>query len=263
VYASLGAHQQRIDQLDALSALDSTRPERLVAVGLAHAERGRDSQALLVLGRAVERFPDVPQSHAALGHVWLNIAERRTDATALLKAIEALTEAATHSACRSEALSDLGRALTLSGDLPAAERALRSAVTRLPVAAEAFLRLAAVTERQRRDVEARDALLQYAALVGDREPLAGIATRIADLSVRSGEPLLAVRWFERAIDEAGPSPALLGRLADAAWRGGDAVRARAAVADGLQLAPDDAVLVALRDRVASDPGRPAGRLPGS
>jgi hypothetical protein len=82
-------------------------------------------------------------------------------------------------------------------------------VTRLPVANDAFLRLAAVTERQGRLPEARDALLQYVALVGDREPLTAIATRIAELSLRIGEPLLAARWIDRAIDEGGPTPALL------------------------------------------------------
>ena len=66
-----------------------------MAVGLAQARSGRDNQAVLVLGRAVERFPDAPQTHAALGHVWLSIAERRTDRVALVKSIEALTEAAT------------------------------------------------------------------------------------------------------------------------------------------------------------------------
>ena len=204
------------------------------------------------LRRAAERFPDAPQTHAALGHVWLSIAERRTDRVALMKAVESLSEAATHSTTSSAALSDLGRAWMLAGDLAAAERALRRAVTRLPVSPDAFLRLAMVTERQGRPLEARDALLQYAALVGDREPLATVATRIADLSVRIGEPLLAVRWYDRAIDEAGPSPSLLARLADAAWKGGDAARARTAVSDGLQLAPEDPELLAIRRRVASD-----------
>ncbi len=252
VYTSLGEHGHTIDQLEALSALDPTRPERLVAVGLAQARSGRDNQAVVVLTRAAERFPDAPQTHAALGHVWLSIAERRTDRVALMKAVESLSEAATHSTTSSAALSDLGRAWMLAGDLAAAERALRRAVTRLPVSPDAFLRLAMVTERQGRPLEARDALLQYAALVGDREPLATVATRIADLSVRIGEPLLAVRWYDRAIDEAGPSPSLLARLADAAWKGGDAARARTAVSDGLQLAPEDPELLAIRRRVASD-----------
>jgi tetratricopeptide (TPR) repeat protein len=133
---------------------------------------------------------------------------------------------------------------------------LRQAVTRLPASTEAFLRLAAVTEKQGRLTEARDALLQYAALVGDREPLAPIASRIADLSLRIGEPLLAARWLDRAIDESGPSPALLARLADAALRGGDVVRAREALAAGLELAPEHPPLVALKRRIGADPERP-------
>jgi tetratricopeptide (TPR) repeat protein len=256
VYASLGEHQRAIDSLEALSALDPSRPEALVAVGLAYAGSGRDTQALQVLGRAVERFPDSPLAYSALGRVWLNLAERHTDHVALLKAIEALAEAGTHATSSSAALSDLGRALTLSGDYAGAERALRQAVARLPASTDAFLRLAAVTEKQGRLPEARDALLQYAALVGDREPIAPVATRIADLSLRIGEPLLAARWLDRAIDESGPSPALLARLADAAWRGGDLVRAREALAAGLELAPEHPALVGLKRRVGADPGRP-------
>jgi tetratricopeptide (TPR) repeat protein len=192
-----------------LSALDPSRAEPLIVVGLAYASSGRDTQAIQTLTKAVERFPDSPRSYAALGRVWLGIAERRSDPVALSKAVEALTEAAQHATNTSAALSDLGRALTLSGDVAAAERALRQAVTRLPVSNDAFLRLAAVTERQRRLPEARDALLQYAALVGDREPMTPIATHIAELSLQMGEPLLAARWIDRAIDEGGPTPALL------------------------------------------------------
>jgi predicted Zn-dependent protease len=256
VYAALGEHQRAIDALEAVSALDPSRPEPLVAVGLAYANSGRDSQALQVLGRAVERFPESPQAYSALGHVWLGLAERHSDHVALLKAIEALTEAGMHATSSSAALSDLGRALTLAGDYPGAERALRQAVTRLPASTDAFLRLAVVSERQGRLPEARDALLQHAALAGDSEPIASIATRIADLSLRIGEPLLAARWLDRAIDEAGPSPALLARLADAAWKGGDLGRAREALAAGLDLAPEDPSLLAVKRRVGADPGRP-------
>jgi len=256
VYGSLGEHQRAIDTLESLSALDPSRAEPMVAVGIAYASSGRDTQALQVLGRAAERFPESPHVYSALGHVWLTLAERHSDHVALSKAIEALTAAATHATTSSAALSDLGRALTLAGDYPGAERALRQAVTRLPASTEAFLRLAAVTERQGRLPEARDALLQYAALVGDREPVAALATRIADLSLRIGEPLLAARWLDRAIDENGPSPALLASLADAAWKGGDQARAREAVTAGLQLAPDHPALLALRRRVGADPSPP-------
>jgi hypothetical protein len=33
--------------------------------------------------------------------------------------------------------------------------------------------------------------------------MATVATQIADYSVRLGEPALAVRWLDRALDEAG------------------------------------------------------------
>lgn len=256
VYLTLGEHQRAIDALESLSALDPSRPEPLVAVGLAYASSGRDTQALQMLSRAVERFPDSPHVYGALGHVWLTLAERHSDRVALTKAVAALSEAATHATTTSAALSDLGRALTLAGDYAGAERALRQAVTRLPASTDAFLRLAAVTERQGRMTEARDALLQYAALAGERESMSTVATRIADLSLRIGEPLLAARWLERAIDENGPSAALLARLADAAWRGGDTTRARAAIDDGLQLSPDHPTLLALQRRLGLDPAQP-------
>jgi Tfp pilus assembly protein PilF len=134
---------------------------------------------------------------------------------ALRKAVQALSTAASHSDAASETLTDLGRACLLSGDPGAAERALRQALARLPVAPNAYLHLATITARDGRVQEARDSLLRYAALVGDHKPLAGIATRIAQYSVQLGQPELAMKWIDRAIDEAGPTPALLalkGRL---------------------------------------------------
>jgi hypothetical protein len=56
--------------------------------------------------------------------------------------------------------------------------------------------------------EARDALIRYATLVGDTEPLTGVATQIASYSIRLGEPALALRWIDRAVDESGTTPAL-------------------------------------------------------
>ncbi len=253
VYADLAQHRLRIEQLEALVTLDRARPDRYAAVGLAQADAGREDEAVLTLGRAVERFPESPVVYGALGHVWLGLAEKRDDRVALVKAIEALSQAADQAAPSSQTLTDLGRAWMRAGDPSAAERALRLAVTRLPVYPDAFRQLATVSEQQGRLQEARDALLQYVALVGDRQPLAPVASQIANLSIKVGEPTLAVRWLERLIDEAGPSPALLARLADAAWNAGDAVRARNAASEALALAPGDAALVALKRRVESEP----------
>ena len=248
LYLQEADYGRAINQLEALAALEPTRPERAVAVGLAQARAGREDAAVITLGRALERFSDAPQVYAALGHVWLTEAQRG-DRVALHKAIEALEHAGSHSDATSDTLAELGRAWLLAGDRPAAERALRQAVAKLPVPPDAYLQLADVTARDGRIQDARDALLRYATLIGDEKPLAIVATRIADYSVRLGEPALAVRWFDRAIDEAGPSAALQVRLADAAYRAGDVARARQVVDEGLASEPGNPSLQALKRRL--------------
>lgn len=249
VYALEGEHTKAINELEALAALDATRADRLVTVGLAQARAGRDDAAVITLSRAVERFPDAPQAYAALGHVWLTGAQRRGDRIALNKALEALQQAASRSDASSETFAELGRAWSLAGDMPAAERALRQAVARLPVPPDAYLQLADVTVRDGRIQDARDALLKYATLVGDEKPLADVSTRIADLSLRLGEPALAVRWFDRAIDDSGPSTALQVRLADAAIKSGDIDRARQVLDDALAAEPGNRQLTQMKQRL--------------
>jgi tetratricopeptide (TPR) repeat protein len=244
-----GEHGRAINQLEALAALDASRADRVVAVGLAQARAGREDAAIVTLGRAVERFPDAPQVYAALGHVWLTTAQRRGDQVALSKAVQALRQAANRSDATSETFTELGRAWSLAGDVRAAERALQQAVAKLPVVPEAYLHLADITARDGRVQVARDALLKYAILVGDERSLAGVATRIADYSVRLGEPALAVRWFGRAIDEAGPSTALQLKLADAAWKAGDVALAREVVDEALSSEPDNPALQQLKRRL--------------
>ena len=249
VYALEGEHTKAINELETLAALDPTRADRLVAVGLAQARAGREDAAVTTLSRAVEHFPDVPQAYAALGHVWLASAQRRGDRIALNKALEALQQAARRSDASSETFAELGRAWSLAGDMPAAERALRQAVARLPVPPDAYLQLADVTMRDGRIQAARDALLKYATLVGDEKPLADVSTRIADLSLRLGEPALAVRWFDRAIDDSGPSMALQVRLADAAMKSGDTARARRVLDEALVADPGNRQLMQMKQRL--------------
>jgi tetratricopeptide (TPR) repeat protein len=244
-----GDHGHAIDEFEALAALEPSKPERAIALGLAQSRAGRNDAAVITLSRVVERFPDAAQSYAALGHVWLTVAQSRGDRVALKKAVEALTQAAAHADARSETLAELGRALVMSGDPAGAERLLRQAVARLPVPPDAYLQLASVTERDGRLQDARDALMKYATLVGDGQPIAAIATQIADFSVRLGEPAVAVRWFDRALDEAGPTTVLLARLADAALKAGDVARARQAVDEGLAAEPDDRPLQAIKRRL--------------
>lgn len=249
VYGLEGDFTKSINQLEALAALEPSRADRLVAVGLAQARAGRSDAAVTTLSRAVERFPEAPQTYAALGHVWLVTAQTRGDRVALIKAVEALQHAAGRSDATSDTFAELGRAWLLAGDSKAAERAFRQAVARLPVPPDAYLQLANVTAGDGRIQDARDALVKYATLVGDAQPLAEVATRIADFSVRLGEPALAVRWFDRAVDEAGPSPVLLARLAEAAWMAGDIPRARQVVDEGLSVEPTHRGLLQLKRRL--------------
>ena len=255
VYGLEGDHAKAINELEALAALDVSRADRLVAVGLAQARAGREDAAVVTLGRAVDRFPDAPQAYAALGHVWLAGAQRRGDHVALNKAIEALQQAASRSDASSDTFSELGRAWSLAGDMLAAERALRQAVARVPVPPDAYLQLADVTGRDGRIQDARDALLKYASLAGDEKPLAAVSTRIADLSMRLGDPTLAVRWFDRAIDEAGPSAALQLRLADAAWKSGNLPRAHQVVDEALASDPENRLLRQMKRRLPAPDGQ--------
>jgi tetratricopeptide (TPR) repeat protein len=249
VHSLEGEHTRAINQLEALAALDPARVERLVALGLAQARAGREDAAVITLGRAVERFADAPQAYAALGHVWLTTAQRRSDHVALGKALQALRRAANHPDAHSETFAELGRALRLAGDIRGAERALRQAVSKLPVTPDAYLQLADVTSRDGRIQDARDALLKYATLAGDDRPLAAVAARIGDYSVRLGDPSLAVRWFDRAIDEGGSNAALQWKLADAAWRAGDVARAHQVLDEALASEPDNAALRQLKRRL--------------
>lgn len=249
VYLLDGEHGRAINQLEALAALEPTRADRVVAVGLAQARAGREDAAVMTLSRAVERFPDAPQVYAALGHVWLTEAQRG-DRVALNKAVEALSTAASRSDATSDTHAELGRAHLLAGNRSAAERALRQALARLPVQPDAYLQLADVTARDGRIQDARDALLRYATLIGDEKPLASVATQIGDYSVRLGEPALAVRWFDKAIDDAGPSSALQVKLADAALRAGDITRANQVIDEALSSDPDNRALQQLKRRLA-------------
>ncbi|HYE85009.1 MAG TPA: tetratricopeptide repeat protein, partial [Vicinamibacterales bacterium] len=61
VYLLDGDFGRAINQLEALAALEPTRADRVVAVGLTQARAGREDAAVLTLSRAVERFPDAPQ----------------------------------------------------------------------------------------------------------------------------------------------------------------------------------------------------------
>ncbi len=166
VYRTLGETRLELQQLEALAALDRDRPDRHVTRGLAYARAGRTDLAVVALGRAAEELPDQPLVYTALGRVWLDIAETSGDHAALSKAIEAL-ESIPLSTASSEALTLLGRSLSLNGDLQGARRALQLAVERYPVQPDAFIELSQLEVWDLNDAEAARLRRRYAQLVGD------------------------------------------------------------------------------------------------
>lgn len=167
LYEGADRRSQAIEQLEALAALEPTRPERLLGVGLAYARWGRLDAAVLTLGRAADRFPDDPLVYTALGRVWLQDAERRGDRAALGKALQALEPLAATAEAPSEALMLYGRALFLAGNHAAAERLLLRAAARAPVEPAVFQYLAEAAQLLGHTAEAQDARLRYVALVDD------------------------------------------------------------------------------------------------
>lgn len=195
----LGRPDDRIAQLEALRALDGGGA-REVALALAYARTGRTEYAVAALGRALERYPDYPHTHVALGRIWLEIAESRQDQIALGKALEALELGAVR-AGTSEALTLLGRALLRSGDVPRAQSVLEQACERRPVDPQAFYYLADAAGRQNHTTVALDALLDYHALVGDdADPRrrTAFATRVATLAEAAGQADIAAEWHAKA-----------------------------------------------------------------
>jgi tetratricopeptide (TPR) repeat protein len=248
LYEQRGEARRALDELEALVTLEPGRPERVIAVGLAQAKLGRREAALLTLGRALDRFPDSAQAYGAVGHIWLEEAEHG-DSVALKKAVEALSEAATHPDATSAVLTDLGRASILAGDFEEAERALRQATSRLPVPPAAYQHLAVLATKKEQWQAARDHLVRYTTLIGDRHPLGALTTEIGDLSERIGEPLVAARWLERAMEESGPTADRLARIAELRLRAGDDAGARTRITEGLALDPTHATLKHLQGRL--------------
>ena len=169
LYESANRRREAIEQLEALAALEPSRPERLVNVGLAYANWGRTDAAVITLARAADRFPDEPSVRTALGRVWLAEAEREGDPIALEKALEALQPGASSPTTSAEALTLLGRAFLLSGQPRLAERTLVEAAKHTPADPVTFRHLADAAERLGHTPLAQDALLRYVALVGETE----------------------------------------------------------------------------------------------
>ena len=162
IYGSVGRVDDRTSQLERLLAFDPG-PAREIALGVAYAEQGDTSSALQTLTRTARRHPSYRYTYVALGKVWLDIAQARSDDVALGKALESLQSIA-GVIDNSEALTQLGRALLMSNQDELAESTLQRATETLPVEPMAFAYLAEVAERRGHDELARQALFDYHAL---------------------------------------------------------------------------------------------------
>lgn len=247
--ASLNRNAEAIEQLDVLAALDS-RLERRVAVGLAHAKAGHLDLAVLTLGSAIERAPDQPVLYAALGRVWLDIAETRQDRPdAIGKALEALARAASSPTATSEVKTLYGRALADDHQFDAAEQVLQQATERFPVDPGAFSEFANVAERLKHYDSARTALISYNALVGDDYEFPRRALKIGVLSLTLNDPETAISWLTRASAAAPDDLKALVAFAEAELKAGRRDAAQATLKKGLQLDPANIQLRGLPKRL--------------
>jgi tetratricopeptide (TPR) repeat protein len=249
LYGALGRSDARLEQLQALTALDP-KPSREIALGMAYDRSGQPERAVLTLSRVAERYPDQRYAYVALGRVWLEIAQARHDRVALNKALEAL-RGTPGTEDNSEALTLFGRALLMTADAATAERTLQEATRRQPVDPMAFYYLAEAAERQAHYAEARNALLDYAALRGDEadpRKQGAEAVRLGDLSLRVNDPASAAAYFLKAADAAAGDAGLLARAADAQLRAGDPDSARGTAARALEKDPLNAMAIAVLRR---------------
>ena len=231
---------QTADELLQRRALATIDPgiERYLSLAMACLRAGRFEDAEAALGQA--EAIDASDSRIALleGRLHLAEAEDSGSRTAVAEALAALERALGGTARRSEGLALYGRALHLSGDLPAAERLLRDAILTSPVDPEAFLFLADTAEALHHPALARDALLKLDALEGDTvsgAARAGRARRVGALALEAGDARMGAAYLTAAVDAGLGDAATLGLLARARWQSGDAEGARAALGQALAL----------------------------
>jgi len=230
--------REELDALDALAALDP-KPERLVAVALAHLRAGSRERAVTTLGRAAERYPEYPGIFVALGQVWLEAAEDTADPTDIAKALEALAPVATQPTASSEVIGLYGRALSMAGRKTEAEEVFRQAAAKLPTDPDVLPQYASVAQLLGHLDDARQALVRYAALVDDDPERVTHAVRIADLSMRLNDSTTAVAWYQKSQALGRNDASLLARLATAYARAGQLDNARDAARRALERDPDN------------------------
>ena len=251
VLGVLGLHEQRIDELEAVAALNPLQPQHQVILGLAYAAAGRTDFGVLTLSRAAERYPDQPHFYVAVGRIWLDLAEREDDPFALGKALEALDPTTVEAVNTSDAYVLRGRVLSLADDVDGARFAFETATGLYPVALEAYARLGDLDQRAGRLAEAHDAFVLHETLATHsltRKGRAAAARRLAGLSRRLDDPQAEAEWRQRGAELELTSASLWKEAAEAHARASNLTAARRAVQRALDVDPDNVELLDLLRR---------------
>lgn len=244
-------YSAQLEQLQALANLEPGRPERVIAVGLAQSRAGRFESAVATLTSALEGAADPSPMNAALGRVWLEIADQQPDRTdALGKALEALERAASAVTATSEVKALYGRALLRSGQLDAAEQLFLQATERYPVDPDALQLLGDVATRLKHPARARAALIAHESLDQSDTGAAARAARIGALSLQLDDAAGALPWLLRSLTLQPNDVESLRLLAEAQLRTGAIREARASVTRAMSLDPDSRPLRDLDRRLS-------------
>jgi tetratricopeptide (TPR) repeat protein len=256
LYAAARRPREQLEQLQAIARLDAGRPERQIDIALAEAHAGKTDVAILTLQNALESTRDPSPVNAALGRVWLQVAEdHHDDRTAIAKALEALERASSAVTATSETKTLYGRAQALAGQLEASEQLFLQAIERYPIDTSALRQLAAVATQLHHAQVARTALVQYVALVQPDPDFSTHAATIGALSLQLNDPSSAVSWLQRATADKPDDVAVLRLMAQAELATGDMEKARATLTRALALDPANAQLLALRRTLSREERR--------
>jgi tetratricopeptide (TPR) repeat protein len=186
LYATVGRYADQIEQLQQIAIFERHDTARQVAIGLAQAHAGNEALAVSTLGKALrsslDPTADQPILYQALGTVWLERAQASHDRVYLAKALEALGRGASGPAPSSAVLTLYGRALLLNGQVEAAEHAFKDASGRFPLEPAALALYATTAERLGHLSAARQALIDYSAVLTSDADAVSVRARIATLS---------------------------------------------------------------------------------
>ncbi len=164
LHAARGRDREELALRESAAALDTTGPGGLMSVARAYAAKGRNDQAIAALTRAADQYAGSSAVQAALGRLWIDLADGSSDTAALKRALALLAPMAAKPDASSETLTLYGHALLLDGSLIAAERVLERATLQFPIAPEAFALLGEAAARRGHRAAAELARRKQAAL---------------------------------------------------------------------------------------------------